>query len=180
MATARWPVYFADCTDPAANAPSAVTHVASSTAAPSNGSQLRFTVRDFDSATDETMFLKVRLPGDYASGGALITNWLSVATSGNVVWKWAWVLIHPSSEGTPTDLDAAAFGTVTAEAAVATPATAGHVKEQTISLGLTGAHPGDLLYVMLGRDADNASDTMNANDARLLEPMTLTYSTTLA
>lgn len=175
MATKRIALYWGDETDPASNAPSAVTTVASSGSAPTNGPQLLFRVRDFDKDTDETTMFWLKLPSDYASGGTLIFDWFSTVTTNNVYWKTAWVLIHAESEGAPTDLDAAVLGTVTVAAASAAPATAGYVKEVTISLGLTGAHPGDELCIMLGRDADNASDN-HAADARVREPIYFSYS----
>src|SRR5512139_3310162 len=114
MPTARIFQSFGDETDPAANAPAAVASTASSTAAPSNGHQLRFRSRDFDQTTDEALFFYFQLPSNYSSGGTLGFNWLTTLTSGNVVWKSAYVLVHPSAEGTPTDLDAGVTGTVTA------------------------------------------------------------------
>lgn len=176
MATGRLFQAFGAESDPAANAPSTAAATASSGSAPTNGSQLRFRTRDFDPTTDETLHLAFWLPSNYSTGGTLNISWLTAATSGNVVWKTAWVLIHPSSEGTPTDLDAASFGTVTAQTAAATPGTAGYVKQSALDLAVTGAHAGDLLRVMLGRDADNASDTC-ANDARLVEPWYLSFTT---
>ena len=176
MGSARILQYFGDETDPAANAPAAVASTASSTAAVSNGHQLRFRSRDFDQTTDEGVFLYFALPSNYSSGGTLTFSWLTTLTSGNVVWKTAYVLIHPSSEGTPTDLDAAVFGTVTAQTAVAVPATAGQVKQSAFDLGVTGGHAGDLLAVYLGRDADHASDTA-AGDIKWLEPWILSFTT---
>lgn len=177
MGTGRLFQSFGEESDPAANAPAAVASTASSAGAPTNGSQLRFRSRDFDSATDETIHLSFWLPSNYSSDGTLNVEWLGTATSGNVVWKTAWVLVHPSSEGTPTDLDAAAFGTVTAQSAIAIPGTAGYVKQSALDLAVTGAHAGDNLRVMFGRDADNASDTVNATDIKLLEPWYLSFTT---
>lgn len=176
MGTARIERFFGSETDPATSAPAAVASTASSASAPSNGQQLRFRSRDFDASTDEGLFFYLPLLADYSSGGSLVFKWLTTATSGNVVWKTGFVVVHPASEGSPTDLDAAAIGTITAASAVAVPSTAGHTKETSIALGVTGAHAGDLLVVYLGRDADHASDTAAA-DVRLLEPFYLTYAT---
>lgn len=176
MATGRLLLFFGDETDPASNAPAAVASTASSASAPSNGQQLRFRSRDFDQSTDEGIFWYIALPSNYSSGGTLNLNWLTTVTSGNCVWKTGFVVIHPSSEGTPTDLDAAAIGTITAATAAAAPGTAGYVKQTSIDLGVTGAHAGDLLVVYLGRDADNGSDTVAA-DVKLLEPTSITFTT---
>lgn len=176
MATARILLWYGNETDPATNAPAAVASTASSASAPTNGQQLRFRSRDFDAGTDEGLFFYFALPSNYSSGGTLNLNWLTTVTSGNCVWKTGFVVVHPSSEGTPTDLDAAAIGTVTAATAAAAPGTAGYVKQTSIDLGVTGGHASDLLVVYLGRDADNASDTIAA-DVKLLEPITFTYTT---
>ena len=175
MATGRLFQNFGAESDPSTNAPAAVAYTASSAGAPTNGAVLRFRSRDFDAATDESIQLTFLLPSNYSSGGTLNVSWLTTVTTGNVVWKTSYVLIHPSSEGTPTDYDAGAFTTVTSQAAVAVPGTAGYVKQQALDLGVTGAHAGDLLTVMFGRDADNASDTAAA-DVKLLEPWLLSFT----
>lgn len=176
MSSARIYQSFGSESDPATNAPAAVATTASSGSAPTNGSQLRYRSRDFDQSTDETIHLAFWLPSNYASGGTLNVDWLTTVTSGAVVWKTAWVLVHPTSEGSPTTLTTTSFGTVTAASAATVPGTAGQVKTSALDLGVTGAHAGDLLRVMFGRDADNASDTAAA-DVKLLEPWFLTVNT---
>jgi hypothetical protein len=177
MGTGRIFQNFGDETDPASNAFSAVASTASSGAAPSNGSQMRWRARTMDPTTDQDIHLHFDLPSNYSSGGTLNLKFYGTVTTGNVIFKTAWVLIHPSSEGSPTDLDAASFGTVTVAAAQAVPATAGREKTVALDLGVTGAHGGDRLIVMLGRDADNASDTAAATVA-LREPWFLSFTTT--
>jgi hypothetical protein len=176
MATARILQWFGDETDPAANAPATASTgtEASGAAAPSNGSQLRRRFRGFDPTTDETLHLWFKLPANYVSGGTLVFNYSTNATTGNVIWKTAWCLLVSGT----TDFDGAAFGTVTAQSANATPGTAGVTKEVSLDLAVTGAAPGDLLAVMLGRDADNGSDTVNGSDAELCEPWMLTFTVT--
>ncbi len=174
--TAR--VYFrwGDEIDPATNAPdtAATGTEASGAAAPTNGQQLRRKFRGFDSATDEGTFFVHVLPSNYVSGGSLTFDWSSNATSGNVIWKTGYAL---STQGT-TDFDGLAIGTVTAASAQACSATAGVEVTKTIDLGVTGATAGQKIYIYLGRDADNASDTVNANDAELAQPILFTYTTT--
>lgn len=134
----------------------------SGASAPTNGQILPRKFLPFDASTDEGVFWLFRLPANYASGGTLTFDWSSNATTGNVVWKSAYVLSTPGT----TDFDGLALGTVTAGSASATHGTAGVEKTQTIDLGVTGATVGQKLYVYLGRDADNASDTMSG-DAEL-------------
>lgn len=172
MATGRIWFWFGDETDPATNAPAAVASEASGASAPTNGQQLRRRHRAFDSSTDEGIFFKVVLPSNYSSGGTLTIIHTSNATSGNIIWKTAYAL---STVGT-TDFDGLAFGTVTAASASATSGTAGVETSKAIDLGITGASAGMVLYIYLGRDADNASDTVNSNDAELCEPILFSYT----
>lgn len=165
--------WFGDETDPASNPPAAVASEASGASAPTNGQQLRRRFRGFDSATDEGIFLTFILPPNYVSGGTLVFRHSSNATSGNIIWKTGYAL---ATLGT-TDFDGVAIGTVTAASAAATSGTAGVETAKSIDLGVTGATAGQVLYVYLGRDADNAADTVNANDAELAEPWYLEVTT---
>lgn len=176
MGTGRLYQAFGDEVD-TSSAPSAVTTVSSAGAAPTNGTVVPFRVRDFDAATDESIALSFWLPSNYSSGGTLNITWLCTgATSGNVVWKTAFLLVHPASEGAPTDLDAASYGTVTSSSALAVPGTAGQTKQSALDLAVTGAHAGDVLEVFFGRDANNASDTAAA-DVRLKDKWYLSFTT---
>lgn len=173
MGTARFYSRFGDETDPASNAPAATAAEASGASAPSNGHQLRRNIRGFDASTDEAVFIAYVLPPNYVSGGTLVFRWSANATSGNVIWKTGYAL---STNGT-TDFDGLAIGTVTPASAQAASATAGVEVSKSITLGITGAVAGQTLWVYLGRDADNASDTMTG-DAELCEPWYLEVNTT--
>lgn len=176
MATGIIYQWFGDETDPAANAPTAAAATASSGAAPTNGSQMRWRDRQFSASTDQTVHLHFLLPSNYSSGGTLNVLWHSTDTTGNVLFKTAYALCHLASEGTPTDFDALAFGTVTSTSAIAVPGTAGYTKQTSIDLGVTGAHAGDILVVMFGRDADDGSDTA-ASVTKWREPWSLSFTT---
>lgn len=173
MGTGRIYQWFGDETEPAANPFTAAAATSSAGAAPTNGVALRLRARTVDAATDQTIQLMFALPSNYASGGTLSFKFSGVS-SGNVIWKTAYALIHPASEATPTAWSAASFGTVSTTTAAAASNT-GYMKEVSIDLGVTGAHGGDLLAVLLGRDADNVSDTAAA--CSFLEPWLLTYTT---
>lgn len=174
--TARILQWAGDEQFPATNAAGggAWTTEASGAAAPTNGQQLRRRYLPFDPTTDEGVFFVYLIPSNYVSGGSLTFRWSSNATTGNVIWKTAYALSTPGT----TDFDGVAFGTVTAASAQATSATAGIEVSKTIDLGISGATAGQVLYVYLGRDADNASDTMDANDAEFCEPWMLAFTTT--
>lgn len=115
-----------------------------------------------DGTTDESWMWSLILPGDYVSGGVLRVVLESVSTSsGNVILKGA---VAQSTDGT-TDMDTGntIFDTVTLSAAVANPTTVGRTVSGTITL--TGSYTANRYsIVMLGRDADNASDSLNAVD----------------
>lgn len=174
MGTARIYQWAGDELFPASNAPGAGawTTEASGASAPTNGQQLRRRFLPFDADTDEGVFFRFVLPSNYASGGTLTFRYSSNATSGAVVWKSAYALLVPGT----TDFDGLAFGTVTAAAANTVPGTAGVEKSVSIDLGVSGATAGDVLFVYLGRDADDAGDTA-ASDAEFAEGWLLTFAT---
>jgi hypothetical protein len=118
----------------------------------------------FDPATDEHWMWAFTLPGDYASGGTIRLTFSTKGTSANVVvWKAAAAI---QVVGT-TDSDAAVFDTVVT--ANGTPSTTQGVQTQTtLALTMTNAAANRPCVIMIGRDADNGSDT-NASDACLQE-----------
>ena len=131
MGSARVFSWFGDETDPATNPAGAVATASSAGAAPTNGPLLRAETRSFDFATDQTLQFDYLLPSNYVSGGTLTFQYSTAATSGNVIFKTAYVLLNPGT----TDWDVASFGTVTSAAANAVPATAGIRKTVALDLG---------------------------------------------
>lgn len=133
----------------------------SSGAAPANAPKLVQFMWAFDASTDEAIMWGFLLPADYVSGGTLRLKYkMASATSGNVVWKAAIAGCVDSS----TDDDAAAFNAVTTASVSAVPGTQGQVKEVTIALGtLTNVAASRKVVVLLGRDANNASDTASGD-----------------
>jgi hypothetical protein len=171
MATGRiiqWP---GDETDTSAP-PAAWATDTSGGAAPTNGVAVPQRFRGFDAATDESIALTYYLPTNYSSGGALLFRFASAAaTSGNCVWKYAYAIERPGT----TDQDTIVYGTVSTST-VATNGTAGVAANVSLTLGVSGAVAGDILHVFLGRDADNAADTL-AGDAEFRAPWIFTYTT---
>lgn len=125
-----------------------------------------FLVAAFDAATDEHLTWYFRMPSDYASGGVLKLLWMANSASGNnVVWGGRLGAITPTDADTPVEHAQAAASTVT---------TAGNATEarRLIESSLTLANldsvaAGDLVFIIVYRDADNASDTL-AVDAELI------------
>ena len=142
--------------------------------APTNGPVLHFTELLFDGTTDEHVFFPFMMPGDYSSGGTLVLNWKRASGTGaaNVVWKGAVAAITPGGTEVPNTKSLNTVATVTTAAGTTSQA------EQTSSITLTmdAAVAGDSVDIMLGRDADNASDTLNAVDAQV-RTVKFTYTT---
>lgn len=128
-----------------------------------------------DGATDEHWMWTFIMPGDYASGGTLRAVLESMSTTaGSVILKAA---VAQSTDGT-TDLDTGStlFDTVVTSSALANPTTVGRTVSGT--LALTGSYTANRYSIlMLGRDADNASDTLNSIDIGIAGA-TFEYTTT--
>lgn len=131
--------------------------------APTNGPSVFYVHLLADQSTDQHWMWTFVLPGDWVSGGTLRFKWGAKVTTGNVIWKAA----QSSATDSSTDMDTSSvFDTVVTTAATAVPGTVGQVKELTLTLTGTGMAANREMIVMIGRDADNASDTA-AGDATL-------------
>jgi len=156
------------------NAFPGIEQILSSAAAPTNGCKVHFLQLVFDAATDEHVIFSFPLPGDYASGGTLRVKWKRKSGTGaaNAVWKAAVAALTAGGTEVP---DSKAFSTV-ATTTTAAGTTANAVQETTITLTMDSAAAGDMLYLMLGRDGDNAADTLDAIDACVVG-VTFEYTT---
>lgn len=172
MATAELLLSFADREDPAANFPQD-TIITSAAAATTNSFQVEIPVLAFDATTDENTSWGYKVPASYVSGGTLILQWLCTGDqSGAVVWKGSVYVATADS----SDMDtSAAFNTVDT-ATTTLPATAGHFTSTSIALTSPGLAAGRYMILMVGRDADNASDTAST-DAQLIS-VTFQFSST--
>lgn len=153
------------------NAAPQLTRIKGSESAPAK----HIMVAAFDAATDEHLWFQFRMPSDYASGGAVKLLWMTNTASGNsVVWGTRIGAITPADADTPVEH---------AEAAASTTTTAGNATEarRLIETAITLANldsvaAGDLVALLVYRDADNGSDTLAA-DAELIA-VVLEYTTT--
>lgn len=146
------------------NYPPEITRDVSTGSPPTNAPKVVRTVAKFDPGTDEHLLWFFLLPPDYVSGGTVRLKWKAAAAgAGNVIWKGSAVAI---TDGVTQD-NTIIFNTVALAAASAAPGTAGFTKEATIALPTTGFAASRMIAVMLGRDADNAGDTL-AVDAVLM------------
>lgn len=125
----------------------------------------------FDPSTDQHILFTFIMPADYTSGGTLRLKFSSKGTTNNVIWKGA--VAQSTDSSTNIESTNTVFDTVTVSAATAVPGTIGQTKE--VSFALTGSYAaGRLTQIMIGRDADNASDT-STSDA-VLEGATFEYT----
>lgn len=133
-----------------------------------------FVVADFDAATDEHLWWTFVMPQNYSSAPIVRLLWMANATTGSVVWGARLGAVTPSDVDTPIEHAAAAATTAT----TATNTTeANRLNQTTITLAnLDSVAAGDLVSLLVYRDADNGSDTVSV-DARLIS-VSLDYTTT--
>lgn len=126
-------------------------------------------VLDFDGAADESAVFSGILPRSYAGGGVTVYIHFAAtsATSGNVVWISAFERIGDGSQ----DIDSDSFATGNT-VTHATSGTSGNVEIASIAhtdgSQMDSIAAGELFRIKITRDADNASDTVDATDVELL------------
>jgi hypothetical protein len=132
-----------------------------------------FRTLDFDASTDEHAWWYFTMPQNYASGGTVRLQWQANATSNSCVWGAKVGAVTPSDADTPLEHATAAATTAT----TATNATeARRLNETTITPSMDSVAAGDLVFLLVYRDADNGSDNL-AVDAELIA-VSLDYTTT--
>lgn len=142
---------------------------------PTNGPNLYFTELLFDGAADEQVLFGFMMPSDYASGGTVTIHWKRASGTGaaDVVWKAAIAAVTPGGTEVPNTKALATVSTTTSAAGTTSQA----LRTANISPSMDSAAAGDTVFVMVGRDADNAADTLNAVDAQVTA-IDFTYTTT--
>jgi len=114
------------------------------------------TVAKFDWSTDRHLMWSFMLPSNYGSGGTVRLKWFGItAGAGSVVWK-AGMTVHAD------EADGFGWRPFNAADLVTSVAPAGSpsLKEATIMLTMGGATAGRLMTLFIGRDGDNAADTL--------------------
>jgi len=127
-----------------------------------------FLTADFDAATDEHIWYTFRVPANYISGGTVKLLWQANATTGTCRWGTRLAAITPADADTPLEHAEAAASTV----GTATNVTeARRLNESSIAIGaLDSVVAGDLVYLVIYRDADGTSGTDDlAVDAELIQ-----------
>lgn len=149
-------------------APELVT-VESSGASP----KVRFWEARFDSATNEHLWWAFELPSNYVGTPKVRLNWKANVTSGDVRWAAVVAAITPGDADTPNEKAPAA------ENAQATTVNATEARRLVATeITLTNADSmaaGDWVALCVYRDASDAGDTVNANDAELVS-VAFTYA----
>ncbi len=132
---------------------------------PTNGPNLFLTELLFDGTTDEHCFFGFALPSDYVSGGTLKLHWKRASGTGaaDVVWKGAVAAVTPGGAEVPNTKVFSTVATTTTAAGTTVQA----LQATSITLTMDSAAAADSVWIMLGRDADNAADTLNAVDAQV-------------
>lgn len=121
------------------------------------------TVAKFDAAVDEHLMWSFMLPANYGSGGAVRLKWFTMVTGGTTcVWKAGLTVV-------PNEAAGAGYTPFNAADLVSSPipGTAAMVKDTVIPLTMTNAVRSLWVTIFIGRDADNAADTL-ASDAFLV------------
>lgn len=124
---------------------------------------------DFDASTDEHAWFAFRMPADYASGGTVKIQWLSSATTATTVrWGVRIGAITPADADTPAEH---AEATATTGGSSNNTTEAGRLTELSLdcSSNMDSAAAGDLVFILIYRDADGTSGTDDlAVDASLV------------
>ncbi len=122
---------------------------------------------DFDGAGSgvESAWWTFRLPANYASGGTLQIQWQSNATANAVKWQAQVGAITPADADTPLEHALAAAATVTTNVNTTE---ARRLTESSITLTMDSAAAGDMVELVIFRDAADAADT-NTADAEMIE-----------
>lgn len=130
----------------------------------------------YDASATWNAIWQFRLPDNYASSPLLAFQFsMASATGGTIDLECDVMAVTP---GDAADVDTGSFDTINEIAGgVTCPATAGHVTGGTITLtNFDSAAAGDLIFIRLHRDHDDADDTAVGNLELL--GLSLVYTTT--
>jgi hypothetical protein len=164
MATGYIPINVLGHTPPdgsTSNAAPQIERVKSSASAPS----LHFNRLLFDASTDEHAYFQIPIPGNYASSPVLKIKWQANATTGNVVWGARLAAITAGDTDTPQEKALATAQTTTTS--VNTTEANREVETSITITNTDSVAAGDSAYLLIYRDADNASDTCSVDAAML-------------
>lgn len=111
----------------------------------------------FDPTTDQHLWWSFQMPSDYVSGGTVRLLWYANATTGTCRWGARLGAITPADTDTPIEHAEAAASTA---GTAANTTEAKRLVETQIALGaLDSVSAGDLVCLLVYRDADGTSGT---------------------
>lgn len=129
----------------------------------------------FDPGTDEHLWWNFRMPADYASGGTIKILWYSNDTGASETCVWGARLgaVTPADADTPIEHAEAAATTTSTDVNTTE---ANRLIETSITLAnLDSVAAGDLVFIVIYRDADNGSDDLTSD--ALLVTASFEYTT---
>lgn len=126
----------------------------------------------FNKDTDQVILTEVTWPNAYVHSGTLRFRMAADPILGDVVWKAAPARIVDLSTNIASANEM--FDVASLSGTLTVPGTSMQEREVTITIGSVPFTPGAPAYIMLGRDADNASDTC-AGDAYIIPPVTFEW-----
>lgn len=174
MATGTIPLPMAAATPPdgsASNAAPQPQRVKGSETAPAK----HYLAYAFDAATDEHLWFAFRMPADYASGPVLKLLWQTNDTGAteSCVWGCRLGAVTPADADTPNEHASATAQTTTTDINTTE---ANRLIETSITISnADSVAAGDLVFLLIYRDADNASDDLSSD--ALLIAASLEYTT---
>ena len=131
---------------------------------------------DFDAATEETCYFRVRLPSDGSGNLTLSVDWYAdSASSGDVIWGAAIAAITPNTDSQDVETKAFATAQTVTDTHLGTTGQRLHSVDLTIS-NLDSVAADDEVWIKFYRDADAAGDTMTGDTT--LIGLQLSYSDT--
>ena len=134
-----------------------------------------YLVAAFDASTDEHLWWSFRMPANYSSGGDVKLLWYTNDTgaSESAVWGAQLGAVTAADADTPIEHASAAASTTTTDINTTE---ANRLTETSITLAnLDSVAAGDLVFLLVYRDADNGSDDLTSD--ALLAAVSLQYTT---
>lgn len=177
MATGTIPLMPAGAVLPdgsASNAAPATTRVQGSEASPKK----HYLALAYDAATDEHAWWTFRMPANYASAGTVKLQWQANATTATTVrWGVKIGAVTPADADTPNEH---AQATATTAASSTNTTEANRLTEVSIdcSANLDSVAAGDLVFLVIYRDADGTSGTDDLAVDAALVAAAFEYTTT--
>lgn len=162
--------------DPASGTPGASNPMLSRRTG-SEGAPTKVTITAlFDPTTDEHLWFKFRMPGNYASAPTAVLQWSANATSGTVRWGAALAAITAADADTPVEH---AVNTASTAAGTVNATEAHRLTDTSITISTTdSAAAGDLIFLLVYRDADGTSGTDDCSVDAELWTVEFQYTTT--